>query len=169
MTPLSHRERELVAVGASIGAGCQPCTRYHVGEALQSGLSPAEVQRALEEAAAVHERALQLLAATGRRAIGLDGREPEAAALPADIPQALARIGAAGGCNSAALLAEYLKTGRWLGLSLEQAREALGVTQAVKKAAAGFLQQAIEQALGELAGEVTAACAPESSCCGPGR
>ena len=29
---LSQKEKELVAVAASVAAGCIPCTRYHMGE-----------------------------------------------------------------------------------------------------------------------------------------
>lgn len=45
---LSEREKELVAVGASITANCQPCLQYHVEKALASGADSGEVQAAIE-------------------------------------------------------------------------------------------------------------------------
>ncbi len=39
---------ELIAVGASITANCQPCLQIHVGKALKSGASPQEVAAAIE-------------------------------------------------------------------------------------------------------------------------
>ncbi|ABQ26628.1 carboxymuconolactone decarboxylase family protein [Geotalea uraniireducens] len=45
---LNDRIRELIAVGASITANCQPCLRIHVEKALKSGADPQEVTAAIE-------------------------------------------------------------------------------------------------------------------------
>ncbi len=45
---LSEKVMELVAVGASITANCQPCLQYHAEKALASGASPGEVKAAIE-------------------------------------------------------------------------------------------------------------------------
>ncbi len=45
---LNEKVRELVAVGASITANCQPCLRFHVDKAIQSGADPEEVAAAIE-------------------------------------------------------------------------------------------------------------------------
>lgn len=45
---LSDKVKELVAVGASITANCQPCLRHHVEKALGFGADPEEVQAAVE-------------------------------------------------------------------------------------------------------------------------
>jgi len=45
---LSEREKELVAVGASITANCQPCLQYHVEKALASGADSWEVKAAID-------------------------------------------------------------------------------------------------------------------------
>lgn len=44
---LNEKMRELVAVGASITANCQPCLQYHVEKALGAGASPEEVAAAI--------------------------------------------------------------------------------------------------------------------------
>jgi AhpD family alkylhydroperoxidase len=44
----NDRIRELVAVGASITANCQPCLQYHTDEALEFGADPAEIAAAIE-------------------------------------------------------------------------------------------------------------------------
>lgn len=46
---------ELVAVGAAIAANCDPCLRYHVHEAEKLGVSPADLQRAVELAAKIKD------------------------------------------------------------------------------------------------------------------
>ncbi len=45
---LSDKVKELVAVGASITADCQPCLRHHVEKAVGFGAGPEEVQAAIE-------------------------------------------------------------------------------------------------------------------------
>jgi AhpD family alkylhydroperoxidase len=45
---LNEKVKELVAVGASITANCQPCLQYHVEKAQANGADSAEVQAAIE-------------------------------------------------------------------------------------------------------------------------
>jgi AhpD family alkylhydroperoxidase len=40
----SRREKEIISVGASVAAGCQPCTRHHVAEARAAGVSDREIR-----------------------------------------------------------------------------------------------------------------------------
>ena len=46
---------EFVAIGAAIGANCEPCLRYHVREAEKLGISSADIARAIALAAQVKE------------------------------------------------------------------------------------------------------------------
>lgn len=45
---LDEKIRELVAIGASITANCQPCLRSHVEKAVGCGARPEEVAAAIE-------------------------------------------------------------------------------------------------------------------------
>ncbi len=45
---MDEKIRELIAVGASITANCQPCLKYHTDKALESGAGPEEVAEAVE-------------------------------------------------------------------------------------------------------------------------
>jgi AhpD family alkylhydroperoxidase len=45
---LSDKIVELIAVGASITANCQPCLQKHGDQALRCGATPAEVAAAIE-------------------------------------------------------------------------------------------------------------------------
>lgn len=45
---LDGRIRELIAVGASITANCQPCLEYHAGKALENGADAEDVNEAIE-------------------------------------------------------------------------------------------------------------------------
>jgi len=45
---LTEKVKELVAVGASITANCQPCLQYHVEKALGAGADAGELQAAIQ-------------------------------------------------------------------------------------------------------------------------
>ncbi len=45
---MNDKLKELVAVGASITANCQPCLQYHTDRALEAGADPQEVAEAIE-------------------------------------------------------------------------------------------------------------------------
>jgi 4-carboxymuconolactone decarboxylase len=48
MSTLSHRDRELVALGAALASNCVPCIEYHVAESRRAGLNDAEIAAAIE-------------------------------------------------------------------------------------------------------------------------
>jgi AhpD family alkylhydroperoxidase len=39
--------KELIAIGASVGAHCQPCLEYHIQAAIELGVSPGDIQQAI--------------------------------------------------------------------------------------------------------------------------
>ena len=45
---LDNRIKELIAVGASTTANCQPCLEYHVSKALESGVDQTELGEAID-------------------------------------------------------------------------------------------------------------------------
>jgi AhpD family alkylhydroperoxidase len=45
---LNEIEKELIAIGVSIGAHCQPCLDYHVSKAREMGISETDIKEAVE-------------------------------------------------------------------------------------------------------------------------
>lgn len=45
---MTNKEKELIAIGASISAHCFPCLDFHIGEALKTGASSEEVNDAVQ-------------------------------------------------------------------------------------------------------------------------
>jgi len=45
---LDNRIKELIAIGASITANCQPCLEYHVDKAKEFGADEQEITEAIE-------------------------------------------------------------------------------------------------------------------------
>ena len=164
MTALTDAQREFVALGAAVGAGCQPCTQYHVRAALKAGLSREQILRALDEAQTVRQEGGVAVANVGRTMLGLD-EEAQGEGCVCDASQALVYIGSAAGCNAGGLLARYLEAASGLGLSVEELAEAVQVAQTVKeKGAQGFFAKDVERALGRLAPTAAAAGGPASCC-----
>ncbi len=54
---LDTRIMELIAVGASVTANCQPCLQYHAAKALESGADEEEIGVAIAMAKAVRKGA----------------------------------------------------------------------------------------------------------------
>ncbi len=54
---LDDRITELIAIGSSVTANCQPCLKYHVDKALESGASDIEIAQAIEVAQMVRKGA----------------------------------------------------------------------------------------------------------------
>ncbi len=45
---LENRIKELIAIGASVSANCQPCLEYHIGKAREFGVEKDEIEQAIE-------------------------------------------------------------------------------------------------------------------------
>ena len=54
---MENRVKELIAIGASITANCQPCLQYHVSKARESGAEDEEIEIAIAVAKAVRKGA----------------------------------------------------------------------------------------------------------------
>ena len=54
---LDTRIKELIAVGASVTANCQPCLQYHVSKARESGADDEEIDIAIAVAKTVRKGA----------------------------------------------------------------------------------------------------------------
>lgn len=54
---MDDRTRELIAVGASVIANCQPCYEYHAGKAREYGATWQEIQEAVLTAKMVRKGA----------------------------------------------------------------------------------------------------------------
>jgi len=55
---LDNRIKELIAVGASVTANCQPCLSYHVNKAKENGANEQEIGEAIAVAKMVRKGAM---------------------------------------------------------------------------------------------------------------
>ena len=55
---MENRIKELIAIGASVTANCQPCLEYHVAEAIKNGAAEQEIAEAVAVAKMVRKGAM---------------------------------------------------------------------------------------------------------------
>ncbi len=68
--PLDSVTEELIAIGAALGANCDPCLRYHVRRGAEAGCTPEAMRRAVEIAHSVKATPARLLARLADRLLG---------------------------------------------------------------------------------------------------
>ena len=64
------KTRELIAIGASIAAGCEPCLKYHFAEAKKAGCSPEEMKAAAGLGRMIKERPIAAIYELADKLIG---------------------------------------------------------------------------------------------------
>jgi AhpD family alkylhydroperoxidase len=135
---LDQKDKELVAIGASIGALCRPCIEHHIPAGRDAGLTEPELARAVEVAEATHRIATELL--FGRTRELLDAiRTPAGVPLPLEPTSRLGELvalGASIGANCHPLLEQHVAGALRQGLTAGQVRSAIKMAQIVQQHAA---------------------------------
>jgi AhpD family alkylhydroperoxidase len=158
---LSQKEKELVAVGASVAAGCVPCTQYHVRAVQAAGATTDEVTRAVNVADCVKAGARGIMARVANEALGLAAdTEPSCCADPTDRMTALVSIGAVVAANCPTLLSRYVEAGRSVGIRDDETDLVIRIAQMVRAKATEKTDEAAA-----LIAPATAR-AEAQSCCG---
>ena len=148
---LTKAEQELVAIGASIGAGCHPCLEYHLHEGAAAGLEPAILMQALADAECVKRSAYNELAVYGRELLGESADLPPSCCDDTSVTKEFVSVGSALGANSVAQLRKHIDQARGVGIDLTQLKHAIEIAQNVQRhAAEGTVREAelLTQAVG---------------------
>ncbi len=140
---LTQKEKELVAVGASIAASCQPCTAYHFRAARDAGAGEEEIRRAVDDALCVRNSAAKIMSGLAEKHLG-NGH-------------------AAFTVNCVTNLEMHLASARRLGASERQIETALGVARAVKKVAVQKVEAVVEMTAAAPA-KASDGCADDCGC-----
>jgi AhpD family alkylhydroperoxidase len=163
---LSTEQRELVAVGASIGAGCHPCVKYHIKAGTDAGLAGGRLLAAVTSAERVAVEAAERMRVHARAQLGAESTTP-AAVSPLD--DAFASFGAALAANDLANIGRHMQAASELGASRSQLQEALEVAQKVQENAARIHGREAERLLETSAPQAPSAdddgaCADDCPC-----
>lgn len=132
---LTQKEKELVAVGASIAAGCQSCTAHHFNAVRAAGATEAEIRQAVDNALCVRDSATRVMTGLAEKYLGTGQVTEEPCCSEKPLIGELVSIGAALGVNCTTNLKTHLQAARAAGATEQQIQTALGVARAVKKVA----------------------------------
>ena len=133
---LTQKEKELVALAASIASGCVPCTMHHIKAVREVGASEAEVLGATRIALDVRDNATEMIAEVAQGSLNYEyPGKARSSSLERPIDYLIA-LGAALACNSVAGLEYYLATARTTGASTHQIQTAIGIARSIRKSAA---------------------------------
>ena len=148
---LTVEQKELVAVGASVGAGCHPCVRHHIKAAVMAGVDEQRVLAALATSDRIAAEAVERMGPYSREVLGV---EPTArAAAGSSLDDALAGFGAAIAANDAAAINGQLLAARAAGASISQLETAIETAANVQRNAARIHVREAERLVGQLAAE----------------
>ncbi len=139
---ITETEKELIAVGVSVAAGCRPCTVYHVKAARTAGASDDEIEHAVADALAVREDATRIM--DGYALGQLGGLTVDNEPTPIDASQRaeiLVSIGAALGVNCTASLKQYLAAAAELRLPQEDVKEIAKLAAVLRQKAASHVER----------------------------
>lgn len=151
--PLEQRDKELAAIGASIGANCEPCIEHHLAAGREAGLPQAELDAAVASAHAVRHEAVELLTARVDEFLGhRDSRLAPAAIGLTSKPHELVALGVSVGANSHPLLHVHIGAALDVGLELHEVKSALKMAGYVQQHAAGLTAEAVTRTLMERVG-----------------
>jgi AhpD family alkylhydroperoxidase len=132
---LTHKEKELVAIGASIAAGCQPCTAHHFKAVRQAGATEAEIRQAVDAALCVRNSATKIMTGLAEKHLGNRRVVEEPCCSSKLLIGELVSVGAALAVNCSTNLETHLQAARTVGATDRQIQTALGVARAIKKVA----------------------------------
>ena len=143
---LTRKEKELVAVGASIATGCQPCTAHHLKAVREAGATKAEIRQAVDDALCVRNSATKIMTGLAEKHLGNEPPAEESCCSTKPLIGELVSIGAALAVNCATNLETHLQMARTTGATDRQIQTALGVARAVKKVAAQKVEAVVDTA-----------------------
>ena len=143
---LSAQEKEIVAVGASIGAGCHPCVSHHLKAGAETGLADEELLAAVTSAERVTAEAAVLLGDHVRDTL----RAEVTPALLSRQEEVLASLGAALGANDRTNIERQLNAAAEVGVSRERLHEAIETAHSVQENAARIHLREAERLLDAL-------------------
>lgn len=160
---LAQKEKELVAIGASIAAGCQPCTAYHFRAANTAGAGEEEIRQAVDDALCVRNSAAKIMAGLAEKHLGGTPASDAPCCSEKPLIGELVSASAAFAVNCVTNLETHLASARRLGATERQIETMLGVARAVKKVAVQKVEAAVEMVAAAPA-KASDGCADDCGC-----
>ena len=150
---LEQTEKELAAIGASIGCNCRPCIEHHIAAGREAGLTDTELADAVATARGVRDEAIELLATRVDELLGAAGASSQPAPVTGTSrAHELVALGASVGANAHSLLKLHVTAARVAGLSPVQVAAAMKMAGYVQTRAGEITADQATAILEDLAG-----------------
>jgi AhpD family alkylhydroperoxidase len=165
---LRLKERELVAVSASVAAGCKPCTDYHFKAAREAKLGEDEIRQAINDAMSVRQNALEVMKLYGLHRLGDVVDAPDDNGGESTRTKELVAVAAAFAVNCTTNLERHLGTAKTLGITDDEIGEVTKLARFIKGKAASHVEKmvALEEAGEQIANTAPAPEATAGEGCG---
>jgi AhpD family alkylhydroperoxidase len=145
---LNEKDCEIIAVGASVAAGCLPCTKFHVRAASAVGAASREILLAVRDAVRVRGAAASVMAKAG-------GLSPDETDLPDQGPdearsliRELVMVSAAYAVSCTTGLGTHMAAARALGATDKQLFTAVRIACEIRDVAVQKAKAAVGAVLG---------------------
>lgn len=142
-------EKEMIALGASVAAGCQPCTLHHIEAARAAGTCDAEMTLAVTLAADVRRAATEGMAAWGMEQLGGMAELPDDWLTQRKLLRALVSAAAAFAVNSVPEFRRYAEEAHHHGASDRQIQLAVTIARKIKGVALEKIEAVAQHLLAE--------------------
>ncbi len=140
---LQSKDRELVAVAASVAAGCKPCTDYHLKAARAARLGDNEVRQAIIDAMSVRQTALEVMKAYGLQHFDVAVSAPGDKGRESTRIKELVAVAAAFAVNCTTNLERHLAATKALGISDDEIDEVIKLARFIKGKAASHVENMV--------------------------
>ncbi len=141
---LTLKEKELVAVGISVAAGCRPCTRYHLRAVREAGASQDEIRAGLRVALQARKSAAERMEHWALALLDADEQQTEAEPPAAvDRLEQLTGLGATFSVNCSESLREQLERAEKTQLDRDEILEVVKLAVFIKQMAASHVEKLV--------------------------
>ncbi len=163
---MTRQGKTLIALGASVAAGCQPCTEFQIKAARDAGACDRAIQLAVETAVGVRHAATRSIDRWSERCQGLRPEVEASFRSELRVLAELVSVAAAISVHSVPDLILHLSEARQAGATSDQIRAAVGIARSVRTAAMEQIELVLAQEDEHLASATGAGagCGPGQSC-----
>ncbi len=141
---MTLKEKELVAVGISVVAGCKPCTDYHLRAVRKAKATNEEVRRVIADAIRVRASAQQVMENYGLGQLDTTRCVDECSAGKTRRLYELVSVGAAYAVNCTTNLEKHLAVAAALGITGDEVRAVIRLARLIKARAATHVEKLVK-------------------------
>ncbi len=144
---LNPVEKEMIALGASVAAGCQPCTLHHIEASRAVAACDKGITLAVTVAADARRAAAEEMAAWATEQLGGTAELPGDWVAQRKLIRALISVAAAFAVNSVAGFQRHAEEAHHLGASDQQIQLAVNIARKISSVASEKVEAAAKQVL----------------------